>query len=302
MNDSAPTDPPPRPLPALPAPRPVRRPSRLRHWIERVGLLPPKDAPDPWAHRRGEPRGFAVLWMTFLLFSTLFVFMTMGDPVRVTGEGYREGIRMLITVIALGITVLWPMLRLCQATAIAGGPAIVAKDLVILLIPLQAVIWPQALITGWSFPAVAATAIVLVAWALIVGGLLAVALGPGRHVMSSERPLDAAPHRSFSLERTYWMLSVLALVFAGPVLMLGLRSFTASPEDDLARFLRMSSPLTAPWELLRDRIWTGRHAVIDPTHWRVVWMTLCLAVMGWILVAIWWSTRRGGVAKRTGSA
>ena len=297
MNHEGPTHP-------IPPTSPGRRGHRraVRQWAEQIGLVAPRDAQDRWAHRRGEPRGFAVLWMVFLLISTVFVFLTMGDPVRVTGEGYREGIRTLITVIALGITVLWPMLRLSQASAIGGGIVVVAKDLVILLIPLQAVIWPQALITGWSFSSVAASAIVLVAWALIVGALLAVALGTGRRVRADERPLEGATHRGSGLERTYWMLSILALVFAGPVLMLGLRAVSGTSEDDLARLLRMSSPLTAPWELLRDRIWTGQHAVIDGAHWRMVWMTLCLAVMGWILVAIWRTTRRGGVATGPRSA
>ncbi len=274
----------------------------VREWAEHIGLVAPKDSPDPWAHRRGEPRGFAVLWMIFLLVSTLLVFMTLGDPVRVTAEGYREGARRLITVITIGITVLWPMVRLSQVSAIAGGPTVVAKDLVILLVPLQAVLWPQAIITGWTVGAVAATAVLIVSWALIVGAFLAVALGPGRVVRTFEGPLEADMGVRPGLERTLWMISILSVVGAGPMILMCLQSIGRGTSADLELLLRMSSPLTAPWELLKERIWTGRHAIVGASHWRAAWMTACLAVSSWILVAIWRSTTRGGVASRADSA
>lgn len=285
-----------------PAPHPGRHRRILREWIEQIGLLAPRDAPDRWAHRRGEPRGFAVLWMFFLLASTLLVFLTLGDPVRVTAEGYREGARMLITMISIGITVLWPMLRLSQIGAIGGGTAVIVKDLVILLVPLQAVLWPQTIITGWPVEAVAATATVIVSWALIVGAMLALALGPGRRARAYEMPLDSDRNQRPGIERTLWMISVLAAIGAGPLFLTCLRSLGGGSSDDLGQLLRMSSPLTAPWEILQSRIWTGRHAAIGPAHWRVAWMTACLAVSGWILVGIWRSTRRGGVATSADSA
>lgn len=268
----------------------------MREWLEHVGLVAPKHAPDRWAHRRGEPRGFAVLWMVFLLVSTLLVFLTLGDPVRVTAEGYREGARMLITVISIGITVLWPMLRLSQIGAVGGGPVVIGKDLVILLVPLQAVLWPQAIITGWTLQAVAASAVVLVSWALIVGAMLAVALGPGRRVRAYEMPLDPDASERPGLERSLWMVSILSVIGAGPVFLICLRALGGGGSDDLEQTLRMSSPLTAPWEILKNRIWTGHHAVIGAAHWRMAWMTACVAGFAWILVAIWRSTRRGGVA------
>ncbi len=240
--------------------------------------------------------------MIFLLVSTLFVFMNLGDPVRVTAEGYRQGARMLITVISIGITVLWPMLRLCQMSAIGGGPVVVVKDLVIMLVPLQAVLWPQAIITGWTVTSVAATAVVTVSWALIVGAMLAVALGKGRATRTFETALDADRKVVPGVERTLWMVSILAVVGAGPMILMCIQAIGGTTSEDLELLLRMSSPWTAPWELLSNRIWTGRHAVVGAAHWRAAWMTACLAVSGWILVAIWRSTSRGGVASRPDSA
>ena len=92
------------------------------------------------------------------------------------------------------------------------------------------------------------------------------------------------------------MLSILAVVGAGPLILMCLQSIGGATSDDLELLLRMSSPITAPWELLQDRIWTGRHAVVGAAHWRAAWMSACVAVFGWILIAIWRTTKRGGVA------
>jgi hypothetical protein len=262
-------------------------PSKLRVWLEHIGLVIPKGEPDRWSHRRGEPRGFAVLWMCFLLISTLSVFMALGDPVRVTAEGYREGARMLVTVIAIGITVMWPMVRLSQVVPVGGGVIVVAKDLVILLVPLQAVLWPQVVITGWTVSAVAASDVLLISWALVIGAFLAIALGPGRRIRLGEQKLD--PDRKAprpGLERTFWMLALVVAILLGPFLLIWLQSIGRAQSDDAKLLLRMSSPLTAPWEMLKDRVWTGQHAAVGAAHWRATWMTACLAVSMWILVAI----------------
>jgi len=213
--------------------------------------------------------------------------MSLGDPVRVTAEGYREGARMLVTVIALGITVMWPMLRLSQIAPVGGGVVVVVKDLVILLIPLQAVLWPQVVITGWTVGAVAASDVLLISWALIIGAFLSIALGPGRRTKLGEQRLDPdykAPRPG--LERTLWMLGLIAMISIGPVLMIALQSIGRAQSEDAQLLLRMSSPITAPWEMLQNRIWTGQHAVVSPAHWRAAWMTGCMAVAAWILVAI----------------
>ncbi|GAB5495110.1 MAG: hypothetical protein Phyf2KO_01900 [Phycisphaerales bacterium] len=271
--------------------------------MEHVGLVVPKGEPDRWAHRRGEPRGFAVLWMAFLLISTLAVFLTFGDPMRVTAEGYREGARMLVTVISIGITVMWPMIRLSQVSPVGGGTTMVVKDLIILLIPLQAVLWPQVVITGWTVSAVAASNLLLISWALIVGAFLAIALGSGRRPRLGEQKLDADYQaKKVGLERTFWMLGLLVAVLIGPGLHLTLQSVGQAHSDDAQLLLRMSSPLTAPWEMLQSRIWTGQHAVVGPAHWRAAWMTACLAVSAWILVGIIRGTGASKLARRDDSA
>jgi len=81
-------------------------------------------------------------------------------------------------------------------------------------------------------------------------------------------------------------LGWVAMISIGPVLMIALQSIGRAQSEDAQLLLRMSSPITAPWEMLQNRIWTGQHAVVSPAHWRAAWMTGCMAVAAWILVAI----------------
>ncbi|HED53939.1 MAG TPA: hypothetical protein ENJ00_07025 [Phycisphaerales bacterium] len=227
--------------------------------------------------------------MAYLLASTLVVFLSLGDPVRVTAEGYREGVRMLITAIAIGITIMWPMLRLSQASPVGGGGHAVARDLMILLIPLQAVLWPQTLLTGWTFSAIGAAALTLLAWSLLVGALVAAGLGFGQQDTHGQSKLQEIQYaeNSVTIARTLWMLAILTLVLAGPLLMVLIRSIGRGSSAEFQVMLGMSSPLTAPWELLKDRVWTGHRAAVGPEHWRAVWMTLSIAVAAWVLRALW---------------
>ncbi|QKK07797.1 MAG: hypothetical protein HND58_06155 [Planctomycetota bacterium] len=54
--------------------------------------------------------------------------------------------------------------------------------MMVLLIPAQAVIWPQIAMSAWPVPVVAALAASLAVWTLVIGGVLATGLnmaGPG---------------------------------------------------------------------------------------------------------------------------
>ena len=81
----------------------------------------------------------------------------------------------------------------------AVAMVVVAKDLVILLVPLQAVLWPQVVITGWTVSAVAASDVLLISWASMVGAFLAIALGPGR--TGEARRAETGPRPQAALGR-----------------------------------------------------------------------------------------------------
>ena len=271
----------------------------LRWFVEVVGLLPPRDAEDPYAHRRGEPRGFAVLWLCFLLLSSGIVYTSVGSPSLASAEGYRFASKVLMTVVAVGIVVFWPMLRLSQPSPYSGGPSATLRDLVVVLIPVQAFYWPQVLLTGWTIDAIALAALIVFAWALITGAVIALAIGPAteraKAYSDGHSALAAAHHGPGRLQRVLWMLALVLSVLVAPLLSISLGPIEP-PESGIgiAGVLAMSSPLTAPWEILTDRVWTGSRAAVQPGQWRIAVLWTIAGFAAWAVALI--LTRRDPVA------
>jgi len=138
---------------------------------------------------------------------------------------------------------------------------------VVVLLPVQALIWPHALgmLSGWPIGVVAAVALCVGAWACVCGGALAVAFVTMR--------ADAGAG-----VRAVWMLVFVALVGGLPLWLLlsgGYAVTEALPTLDPPSG-RMLSPLTAILEITRDRSWTGRPAMVGGGHWRPLIVTLAL--------------------------
>src|SRR5262249_35293851 len=133
---------PPSPLPPIVDSATINAPAPPDAGSALAGALRPRRKPDPWAHRRGEPRLFAFLWTLFLFAPTGATFMAAAPPGGASPDVMRPATRALLAVTAAGVCILWPMVRLSQLAdehPIAG----VIQDLVVVLIPAQAVIWPQ---------------------------------------------------------------------------------------------------------------------------------------------------------------
>lgn len=227
---------------------------------------------DPWAHRRGEPRVFAFLWTVYLLVATTTALVSLGLHGAASVDAYRPVARNLLLAIAVGVTFLWPMLRLSQKKPKEGGIAATAKDVVVMLVPAQAVIWPQWWLAHWPLSVVVCVALMISAWTLIVGAVLAVALGENR---GGKRDV---PHRAL------WMGVFVALAVAGPVAMAvraGVRGLWLGP--DIPDAVAMGSPLSGVYELTRERFWSGSSAQVDQVHW------IAVGVAGIVGLALWWA-------------
>jgi hypothetical protein len=256
-------------------------PSAFRRVIDEIGLLPPRQGADPFAHRRGEPRGLAVLWLVYVLLVSALVFASLGGPLLGSGEGYRQAAKSIQTLIAFGSVVLWPMLRLSQSSPPSGGLRSVGADLVVLLIPVQALLWPQVLLTGWPVSALACVALIAAAWTAGTGAAVGWAIAAhgtdGSPLFNRSR---AGGHRT----------AVLALVVAasvvGPVGSVVLGPVRGSEADPLRDSLLLSSPLTAHWVILRDTVWSGSRATADPSAWRAAWLTAAAALAAWGIASI----------------
>lgn len=230
--------------------------------------------PDRWAHRRVEPRLLAFLWTSYLFAATGLTLLSVGKGWFVTPDVYRPAARILLAGVAVGITVLWPMIRLSQEapriTDRSGPVTETIKDLLVILVPAQAVFWPQLWLTRWPLDVVAAIAALMGAWALLTGGLLAVAL-------SSVSTGRARPGL-----RALWTVVFVIIATLGTI---GAAFDRRPPPAPPAQPSMMFSPITAVFEVARDRSWSGSPAAIVSSHWLAIGATALLAIPLWMVAA-----------------
>lgn len=253
--------------PPVPQTGPAASPAGDAHAVDLDVFGRPAPAGRDWTHRRGEPRIFAFFWTLYLLLATVGAFWTAGAPGSHDALAMRPAARSLLAAITVGIALLWPMTRLSQS-APSERPRRIARaivqDMMVLLIPAQAVIWPQIAMSAWPVPVVAALAASLAAWTLVIGGVLAMGLcltGPGSG-------------------RGWWMLVLVALAGLGPLVAIGPLG-GAAHGDGSFDWWWMTSPVTSGFEISRDRLWTGASAAVSVGHWRSI------AVVGLVGAAVW---------------
>jgi hypothetical protein len=228
-----------------------------------------------WDHRRGEPRTFALAWTIFLMLATLVMFASMSAALVVTVEIYRPATRILLTTITAGIVLLWPMVRLSQAAPSGSAAPHLARDLLIVLIPVQALIWPQSLrlLGGWPIERCAALAACQGAWAVVVGGVAALALA-----------LDPVGRR-VGPARGVWMGLIAVIVIGVPLVQVGLGSIGAGATPTAAM---MASPLTGAWDLMENGE-ALRARPVAAAAWRAIGLTAFAGAAVW--VAAWTAER-----------
>jgi hypothetical protein len=229
-------------------------------------------APDPWAHRRGEPRVFAFFWTVYVLLAVAGSILWVARFAAVSAGSYGPAARVMLIAIAIGATVLWPMVRLCQASPRGSVPAHILADVLVVLLPVQFVLWPLIILAGWPAAIVAGVAAQLFAWVAMSGGFLAIGLS-GTH---AEAPGDPR-----LLARAGWMAAILLVVGAGPLMALiyGL-GHRAAPE-----WLSMMSPLTGI-PAVTGRGLSGPEAPISAMQWRCITLIAAAAAGVWILAGL----------------
>lgn len=230
---------------------------------------PPRHHPD-WSHRRGEPRVFALGWTVYLMMLTTLMFAWAGGRGIMSPESFRVSARLTMVLLLVGITLLWPMTRLSQAAPQRPLPSTL-KDLLIIALPAQALIWPHIWLCRWPVEVVAAAAAAVAIWAVAIGAILAIAWG------------------FFGVGNTGRILAMAAcviLVVSGAVVALVDASLAAGRTPPLAQLPWMYTPLTSIFELTRDRPWSGRSADIGPGHLRALVVIGALSVGGWAVAAM----------------
>ncbi|MDX2118412.1 MAG: hypothetical protein SFY96_09545 [Planctomycetota bacterium] len=256
----------------------AREPAPDEFIDETVPALPK----DKWAHRRGEPRVFALMWTMFLLVATMGMLGGVLAGGVISYDVYRPAARILLIIAMVGIAILWPMARLSQVRPTETPIAAAFKDIVVILVPLQAVIWPQHWLAAWAWQPLAALGAAMIAWVLLLGGVLALAmqgLAPkGEHVPRQEGT------------RTAWMSAIVFMSVAALVVRLASPGERAGTDERWSDVLGVLSPIGAVVELCHDRAWSGSAIAVSPAHWIGIGIVALAAVSLWLIA---WGAARG---------
>lgn len=233
---------------------------------------------DKWAHRRGEPRVFALLWAVYLFSAALLTVFSVRFIGMQQADMFRPATRALLAIAAVGVTILWPMVRLSQV-APARPLRATLSDVVALLLPLQAIIWPTKMLTGWSWSVTGGLALLLASWTVLTGALIGAGVSA-----------DGARGRCSAAGRSWWMLMCILLVGAVPGMMLGAGLLGVSPP----RAMALASPLTAVHAMTSAP--SGLSARMSPEAWVAAVAPLGAGVVAWGVLGL--ARRLSGSAAR----
>lgn len=215
---------------------------------------------DPWAHRKGEPRPLALLWSMYLMVSALLTLLGVRSLTMPTTEQFVFGCRGMLLMTLVGVSVLWPMVRLSQQRPDKPGRSLLA-DLAVLLAPVQAVIWPMPLLTHWSWSITAALMLAVASWAVFAAGWLRIG------------------YQSSAPSMRWMCMSAIAFItLAAP----GARIWLpASLSDQLWPAIRILSPITAAWGLTDAP--SGLSPVMQPWEWLATMIPGLFGMGLWII-------------------
>jgi hypothetical protein len=237
---------------------------------------------DPWAHRKAEPRFFALFWSLYLMTAallTIFAVRSVGMPSRVQ---FTFGCQAMIFLSMIGACVLFPMTRLSQLRPRKPFRALTV-DLLIIVLPIAAVVVPMPMLTNWPLPIAAALILLVVSWATLTTAPVYWAL----------RDPDQIP-----ATRGLAMLAILIAVGLGPALTviagwLGMvppaGPTTAGGGGGVgglgAGYFAYASPFTAA-PAITDAP-PNMRASLTAAEWLLIAAPIMLAPAAFVLAAIW---------------
>ncbi|MEM1422822.1 MAG: hypothetical protein AAGH64_02350 [Planctomycetota bacterium] len=237
-------------------------------WVNELGRT---GADDPWAHRKGEPRTFTLLWAIYLMVAAL---LTIFAVPTLSGAGVRQwtyGCQTMMLLVFVGVCVLWPATRLSQLSPERPRRATLV-DLSIMLIPVQAVVWPMPLLTGWTWIVTLGLVLAVAGWGVLIGAVLA---------------RGCASVRSYA--RTWAMGAVLALVAMGPLVSVVFDSSLVSRGASLPGWWALVSPLTLSHAMTTTPM--NLTPSMSGAEWAAGWAPLAVGCVLWM----WLARRPDGV-------
>ncbi len=233
-------------------------------WVNELGT---SGADDPWAHRKGEPRTFTLLWAIYLMVGALLTIFAVRS---LSGAGVRQwtyGCQSMVLLVFVGLCVLWPATRLSQLSPERPRKATLT-DLLIMLIPVQAVVWPMPLLTGWTWVVNAGLALTIAGWGLLVGAIVTRGCASGRTYV-----------------RTWAMAIIIALVSLGPIVSVFFGSMVLPSGARLPGWWALVSPLTLGHSLTTTPL--NLTPSMTSAEWAAGWVPLAVGGLAWL-----WMSRR----------
>jgi hypothetical protein len=212
------------------------------------------------------PRGLILLASGWLVASWVLA-IGLRAPVEASSASYTPGVRLMLVCLAVGLVIGWPMLRMSQPPMTYPARQIIL-DLVVLLALLQVVIWPLRLVTPWSPLRTAALDATLVAWTLLAGAWVALAVGSSR----------AGP-------RNLSMIGCVGMCVIGPALALVLVGIPSL--EQLGQKLTRIGPLMEVHSLSQ-----GGGAPPDAGQWAWIGLVALAAVTCWMGLLVASAARR----------
>ena len=196
---------------------------------------------DPWAARKGEPRGMALGWCMYMMacaagtvLQTRSVGMTLLAP-------FQRAATHFCLLILIGACILWPMARLSQASGKGGPLRATLVDVMAVLLPLQVVLWPLPLATGWGWGFVLGIITLIAAWSFGCIAFTHACITPQEHPRG--RAVEATPGSRLAV------MLALVLVIGLPPAVIGLASRVNPGLLEHAGWLGTLSPLSELWIL-----------------------------------------------------
>ncbi len=205
------------------------------------------------------PRGLILMASAWLV-SSWIIAIGVRAPVEASSASYTPGVRLMLISVTVGLVIGWPLLRLSQPPV---GMAFRRTwlDLAVLVALVQVVLWPLRLVTPWTIGRTTAVDLTIVAWTVLVGALVASAVGSSR----------AGP-------RMVAMAACLGLCVAGPavasvVLAGGLAAGPMLQVGPLMEVHTLTGGGGAPQETAQWR-WIGLVVLADVVAWAALWAVM----------------------------
>lgn len=237
-----------------------------------VPELRTKGHADPWRHRKGEPRAFALLWCIYLFGCSAVTLLGVEQSWPPSTDQYEFPARVLLTMMMFGVAVLWPCVRLSQATPRNPAAASIADALVV-LIPAQTLIWPMVLLLAWPWTVVAFIAALTAAWSCVSMGVCAWGVtNTQAHIARRMHAIAAA------------LAAALAAGLVGVV-------WTTLTADQPPQWVWAWCPLTAVWAATEPQSMLAP-LTIDRMMWAGAAVPAALGLGLWAAVALHATTNR----------